>query len=178
VVLSARAETLPHLGRRLLELAELRIELQPWNLTETGEYLHKALLKSGRTSPTFDALALERMYELTGGVPRGVQQIANLAVLAAIGSRTSTIDLHMLETVVSELSVTTGSGAGGAHRGPGYAMSGLSTTAEISLGKSTEIELGSGERMASAASQRFEHASPTSPQVARWDWASKTSDAV
>ena len=105
LVLAARAETLPNLGRRLLELAELRVELKPWDAADLTGYLRTALENSGRTQPTFEASAIEHLHALTQGVPRAAQQIANLAVLAALGSRQPTIDIHTLEAVIGELSV-------------------------------------------------------------------------
>jgi general secretion pathway protein A len=55
IVLAAQGRRLGSLGRRLLELADLRIDLEPWSETDTVAYLRWALERAGRTRPTFSS---------------------------------------------------------------------------------------------------------------------------
>jgi type II secretory pathway predicted ATPase ExeA len=105
VVLAAKQDHTERLGRRLLELCELRIDLLPWEYEDTAEYLRSALDKAGRKVPTFDVQAIARLHELTCGIPRRVRQLAELALLAGAGQELDHIDPQTIETVNQELVV-------------------------------------------------------------------------
>ena len=63
---------------------------------------------SGRKpgAATFTPDALARLHELTDGVPRHINQVAELALLAAAGQGLELVDVHTIETVFDELSVS------------------------------------------------------------------------
>lgn len=103
IVLAAREGCLERIDRRLLELCELRIDILHWEYEDTAEYLKSALEKAGRKEPTFDVQAIARLHELTGGVPRRVRQLAELALLAGAGQELEHVDQHTIETVNQEL---------------------------------------------------------------------------
>jgi type II secretory pathway predicted ATPase ExeA len=105
VVASARPETVGRLGAKLLEQAALRIDLAPWNERETGEYLATSLKRAGRLQPAFDDSATRRLFELSGGAPRRVNQLAQLALLAGAGQGLVQIDRATIDAVEEELSV-------------------------------------------------------------------------
>jgi type II secretory pathway predicted ATPase ExeA len=105
LALTTKQERTERVGRRLLELCELRIDLLPWAYEDTAEYLKSALDKAGRQNPTFDAQAVARLHELTSGVPRRVRQVAELALLAGAGQELDQIDQHTVDTVNQELMV-------------------------------------------------------------------------
>lgn len=103
VIVAAHRDGVSHLGERLLELADLRIDLEPWDADQTRGYVLHALERAGRTKPLFDAAALERLHELTRGVPRQVNQLAELALLAGAGQELATIDADTVEQSCREL---------------------------------------------------------------------------
>jgi len=103
VVLVAQPERVSRLGESLLERVELRIDLEPWGPEETGHYLSAALAKAGRQEPLFAETAIARLHQLTGGVPRRVSQLADLALLAGAGRELETIDADTVESVYREL---------------------------------------------------------------------------
>ena len=105
VVLSAQGSRLNRLGERLLDLADLRIDVEPWDAHDTAEYIHAALSQSGRSAPVFADDAVACMHELTGGIPRRVKQLAQLALLAGAGRELSTIDAETIDAVHDELGV-------------------------------------------------------------------------
>ncbi len=92
------------LGNGILQLADLRIELEPWEIQDTLEYLETVLAAAGRPTPLFVTAAAARLHELSHGIPRRISQLAELALLAGAGQELETIDRHTVETVFRELS--------------------------------------------------------------------------
>ncbi|HVX64570.1 MAG TPA: AAA family ATPase [Pirellulales bacterium] len=95
------------LGRELLELAELRIDLGTWELADTEHFISACLARAGRNQKdsVFQPEALLRLHELSQGAIRRVAQLADLALLAAAGSKLQQIDAHTVEAVYEELGV-------------------------------------------------------------------------
>jgi general secretion pathway protein A len=105
VVLSSRLTTSQRLDRRLIELADLRVDLQPWEEADTAAFVTEALARSGRNEPAFDNRALARLHELALGIPRHVGQLAELALVAGAGETLRRIDADTIEAVYQELRV-------------------------------------------------------------------------
>ncbi len=103
LVLAAPANRISHIGHRLLELAELRIDLEPWEESDTGGYLHSALNQSGRKTLLFTDAAILRLHTLAGGIPRRVNQLAALALVAGAALQLSKIDADTIDAVYHEL---------------------------------------------------------------------------
>lgn len=102
LILAGRRENMGRLGGRLLELAELRIELEPWNQADTANFLNSSLAQSGSKSPVFSQSAIDRLHELTHGIPRAAQ-LADLSLLAGAGANLPQIDADVVESVYHEL---------------------------------------------------------------------------
>jgi type II secretory pathway predicted ATPase ExeA len=105
MVASARPETASRLGSRLLDQASLRIDLAAWTETETREFVHDSLARAGRQKPAFDLGATRRLFELSGGAPRKVNQLAQLALVAGAGQKLTQIDADTIDAVQEELSL-------------------------------------------------------------------------
>ena len=105
LVLAAQATRLGNLGRRLLELADLRIDLEPWSEPDTMAYLRWALVQVGRTQATFTSDALRHIHLLADGMPRRVKQLADMALVAGAGNELELIDVDVVESVYQELGV-------------------------------------------------------------------------
>jgi general secretion pathway protein A len=105
LVLSAAGHRLHTLGTRLLELADLRIDLEPWESDDTAAYIRQSLALAGRTAPLFTEAALAQLHTLADGVPRRVKQLADLALLAGAGGNLSQIEPDTVEAVYHELAV-------------------------------------------------------------------------
>lgn len=106
VILTCRTDRVAFLGRRLLELAELRVDLVPWSLANTREYVERSLHRAGRKQPAFSDGAIERLHELSGGIARRVGVLADLSLVAAAGGQLPLIDSHTIEQVFEELGVS------------------------------------------------------------------------
>ena len=103
LVLAGRNEGMASLDERLLDLAELRIDVEPWAPADTGDFVSTSLAKAGRRSPVFDEPAVTRLHELSKGVPRRVSQLADLALLAGAGQELEHIDAEVVDDVYREL---------------------------------------------------------------------------
>lgn len=105
VVLAASTDRLSYLGRRLLELAELRIDLPAWDLIDTEQYVCRSLERAGRKSPAFGNDAIVRLHELSQGIVRRIGLLAELGLLAAAAGGLPLVDAHTIEAVYDELGV-------------------------------------------------------------------------
>ncbi|HEX3654993.1 MAG TPA: AAA family ATPase [Pirellulales bacterium] len=108
IVLSAQRDYAHRISHRLLELGDLRIDLGPWSLADTQGYVAHVLRQAGRSRPAFDAQAIERLHELAGGVPRQINQLGELSLVAGAGQQLNLVDMHTVETVSDELRVPDG----------------------------------------------------------------------
>ena len=70
LVLTGHREGMSNLGQSLLDLVELRIDVEPWEQSETQQYVNTLLGQAGRTSPAFAEPAVARLHELSRGIPR------------------------------------------------------------------------------------------------------------
>jgi type II secretory pathway predicted ATPase ExeA len=105
IVLASDPRRQERLGERLLDLTDLRIELEPWTPDETAQYLQSSISKAGGASPLFEAPAAARLHDLTGGVPRRVNRLAELSMLAGAGRRVPSINEDVVESVHNELNM-------------------------------------------------------------------------
>ena len=103
IVLSSRPDRLGQIGARLLELSTLRIDIGPWQKSDTVEFIQSSLHNAGRQQPAFAEPALARLHELTHGIPRRVNQLADLSLLAGAGRDLQEIDADVVESVYQEL---------------------------------------------------------------------------
>ncbi len=90
---------------RLLELAELRIDVERWEEPDTIGYLNWALSQAGRQAPAFTEEAMIRLHALSDGNPRRVNQLAGLSLLAGAGQQARIVDADTVESVHHELAV-------------------------------------------------------------------------
>jgi len=109
IIFAATKSSLPRVGKHLLELVDLKIELPSWSTTETRalvEATGAAQAKaSGGRSLRFSAAAIERLQQLSGGMPRSIVRLADLARLAAGADNGDTVDVETIEGVFEELSM-------------------------------------------------------------------------
>ena len=77
MVLAAQPQRLANLGSRLLELSDLRIDLEPWSEPETMAYLLGTGTGRSRQA-TFTPEAMRHIHRLAGGT-EGVKQLADMA---------------------------------------------------------------------------------------------------
>jgi general secretion pathway protein A len=103
IVATARPDSASRIGRRIIEQSAMRIELTPWTEVEAREHLERTVASSGRLQPAFDPAAIRRLYQLSGGVPRRVNQLAQMALLAGAAQKLAIVDGETLSAVHDEL---------------------------------------------------------------------------
>jgi general secretion pathway protein A len=103
LVLSAQVDHLHKLSPQLLDLADLRIDLESWEEDDTVAFLKSSLAQAGRSSPVFSEQALTRLHQLSAGIPRRVKQLADLALLAGAGRNLVQIEADTVDSVYGEL---------------------------------------------------------------------------
>jgi general secretion pathway protein A len=109
VILASQPSRVHQLGTDLLQLCVLHIRLEKWQPADIRDYLHTNLSRAGRTgsSELFQESAVNRLHELTEGVPRYVSQLAELALVAGAAQRLDVIDAEAINAVFQELNLGT-----------------------------------------------------------------------
>ncbi len=74
---------------------DLSIRIPSLLRSESVRYVGEKLAAAGRSDPAFTPLALVRLHDLSGGVPRGLDRLATLALMAGA--------LHTRELVTPDL---------------------------------------------------------------------------
>ena len=105
IVLAGRHDRIGRTWESILDLMELRIDLEAWEAADTEAYLDNSLAQAGRKTPVFDEPAVLRLHELGHGVPRRISQLADLALVAGAGQTLDRIDAETIESVYHELGV-------------------------------------------------------------------------
>jgi general secretion pathway protein A len=103
LVLAGDRLTIGRLGETLLGLSELRIDLQAWQADDIVGYLDRSLRQAGGTADMFAEPAIERLHELSHGIPRQVRLLADLSLVAGAGRHLQTIDADVVDSVYHEL---------------------------------------------------------------------------
>jgi len=103
IVLAGQPTRMGRLGTALLELADLRIDVEAWERAETAEFIDSSLRKAGRSTPVFGEPAVARLHQLARGIPRRVSQLADLALVAGAGRNLASIDADTVDSVCREL---------------------------------------------------------------------------
>jgi len=108
IILSGRGSEIGRLGESLLDLAELRIDLESWDAADTERFLQTSLDRAGCSGKVFAQPAVDKIHQLAQGVPRHVSQLADLSLVAGAGAGLQEIDAGVVESVYRELCVVRG----------------------------------------------------------------------
>lgn len=104
VILAVEKTNVATLGNRLLELSDLRIDIESWTLEDVEGFLKSSLSQAGTKKKIFTEDAVAKLHELSGGIPRRIVQLADLALLAGAGAEMKHIDGEVIQSVCQELS--------------------------------------------------------------------------
>lgn len=88
---------------RLKQQFSIRYSLSPLDKEETRKYIKYRLSVSGLNKDVFSDSGYEEVYNLSGGVPRVVNNIADLALLTGFIQRKDIIDKDILNQVGKDL---------------------------------------------------------------------------
>ncbi len=88
--------------QELWELADLGIEVKPLERPQTEFYVQKRLETSGSLRAVFEADAIDQLQQLTGGIPREINRLCDLALLAGMNECRTAIDRHLIAGLSEE----------------------------------------------------------------------------
>ncbi len=103
IALAASAKQATRWPSGLREAVELRVDMYAWNEMTTLDYLQHAAIDAGRTTPLFTEDAMFRLHELSGGVPRQISRLAELALVAGAATELPLIDSSCVADTSREL---------------------------------------------------------------------------
>lgn len=105
MVLSAQVALLPILDRTpaLEERLAVKCLLRPLSQAETAEYVEHRLRQAGAARPLVDPEAIGTLWELTGGNPRRINRLCDLALLIGYAEQQQTVTAAQLEAIAQEL---------------------------------------------------------------------------
>lgn len=103
IVLAGQQQRIGAIGGRLLELVDLRIDLPAWEKDESADFVRRSLQAAGCNAAAFDEQAIDRLHELSQGIPRRLARLAELALLAGSAQQSQRIDAGLVEAVQQEL---------------------------------------------------------------------------
>jgi type II secretory pathway predicted ATPase ExeA len=92
-----------HRFEPLRQRIALTYHLSPLSLEETMEYLDFRLEVAGGAPGLFTPDAVQKIFELTGGVPRRINSVATNALLVAYGNDAALIDSAIIDDITDEL---------------------------------------------------------------------------
>jgi general secretion pathway protein A len=103
VLVATRQARLPNSASRLVERVDLRAELLPLDFDQTAAYVSDLLHKVGCDESLFEPDALLRLAEFSEGVPRRLNRLADLSLLAAMGEGLSRVSGATVYQAAAEL---------------------------------------------------------------------------
>lgn len=89
--------------RQLAQRITARYHLLPLNLSEVEQYVRFRLKVAGCERPVFNDKAVKKLFELSGGIPRLLNLLADRALLAAYGKQQAVVDAKEVQRAAAEI---------------------------------------------------------------------------
>lgn len=108
VLLAGQPSLLSRINR-LTELEErigVRSLIQPLSREETAEYIGHRLAVAGLAQSVFEPAAVDEIHDLSGGVPRRINRIADLTLLVGYADGLTTLTDSQVDSVADEIGLT------------------------------------------------------------------------
>lgn len=99
--LLSRLQRLPALNDRIAA----RSVLQPLTMRETAGYVDLRLTAAGREEPIFTEAAIQKIFENSGGIPRRINWLCDMALLVGFADGLEQISENEVQAVAEELSL-------------------------------------------------------------------------
>jgi len=100
---AVRSSELSRLSGLLSELADLRVDLSPLELNEVEEYVDSLVQKAGGKADVFSRDAVMRVHAIAQGLPRQINRLCELCLLAAMADDQERINGDLVDTVAEGL---------------------------------------------------------------------------
>jgi len=101
--LRVRLKKLPQLKQRLM----IEYHLNPLDEQDTNRYVEHRLKIAGAQQPIFDPQAKKLLYRYSGGIPRVVNGICDMALFVGFSSNKEIIDEVIIKKVVKDVQLET-----------------------------------------------------------------------
>lgn len=116
IVLAGQPELRGHVSvgavPELDAMVQQACHLGPLDADQTRRYIEHRLRKVGWTgTPAFDAFAFEEIHQLTGGIPRRINVLANRLLLGQFLNHTARIDRQAVSAIAQALDAEIGNGS-------------------------------------------------------------------
>ncbi|MEO9780636.1 MAG: AAA family ATPase [Sedimentitalea sp.] len=93
-------------NRQIAQRVGAAFHLGPMSLEDTGHYIRHRIAVAGGTRELFDEGAIDRIYEVSGGIPRLINVVCELALVTAFGDGVDHIDAVFMDEFLEEASET------------------------------------------------------------------------
>lgn len=103
ILLSIESHLASTVSRWLLERSYLQIELTPWDVQQTREFIRFCLSRCGGATTIFTDSAVVRLNALSQGIPRRLAQLADLALIAGAVAGANRIDDAIIHHIAQEM---------------------------------------------------------------------------
>lgn len=90
-------------NKQFSQRVAIRCHLGHMNKEDAHNYILHRLKISGREEPLFTEGALRAVYDKSGGIPRRINHICDLALLTGFGRKLANIDEHVISEVTKDL---------------------------------------------------------------------------
>ena len=107
VVLIGRPDLIRNARSEVIEWVDLGVAIEPLTDSQTAQYVTHLTKWAGRNEPAFSQDAVAKIHDLTGGVPRQINRVCNLALLAAASEELTQVTGTVVGSVYQELSPET-----------------------------------------------------------------------
>jgi general secretion pathway protein A len=81
----------------------LSYNLGPLSAQETADYIQHRLRTAGREKPVFTMEAFRAIIQFSGGIPRRINHVCDLALMAGFSAGLEVLDLPLIQDVVKDL---------------------------------------------------------------------------
>ncbi len=98
----------PELARKIGNFKQLeqrvavRCHLDRFNEKETQEYISHRLEVAGRKRPIFTKDALSLIFDRSGGIPRRINTVCDLGLLAGFGKKKEKVDMEVVRKAIQD----------------------------------------------------------------------------
>jgi type II secretory pathway predicted ATPase ExeA len=105
LILGVTSERAGGHAQTLRDISDLRIDLSALDREQMQQYVESLLERAGAARSLFDASALDRLFDESRGVPREVNRLCDLALLAGMADQAAQIDESIVGAAAEELHV-------------------------------------------------------------------------
>lgn len=105
LVLGVGNERAAGVATLLREISDLRIELSAFDREQTELYVETLLSRAGANRRLFDTAAFDRLFEESRGIPRELNRLCDLSLLAGMSDHATQIDAAIVSAAADEFSV-------------------------------------------------------------------------